>query len=209
MNRKRRASPDPIRYSAVDACGGSRRSDVPLCSDGSTMMRYWAWLLGAFVSCGTVVVLAADEEERDAPPAAFAPFEHLIGGWKGQGIPAKNRLKGWPEKHMWAWKFVKGKAVGMSLEIDGGKYLKAARLKHDEKSGAYTLEGTDPEDKPVAYSGKLDEETHMLVMDRLNPPAEVGKERLDIALNQNKIRYTMRLFRQEPDAPQYALQFDA
>ena len=41
----------------------------------------------------------------------------------------------------------------------------------------------------------------MLKMDRLNPPAEVGKERLELALNQNKIRYTMRLYRQEPGSP--------
>ena len=157
----------------------------------------------ALVTAGSVARAEA-QEEKDAPPAAFAAFEHLVGGWKGQGIPAKNRLKGWQEKHNWAWKFVKGKAVGMALEITGGKGLTRAQLSRDDKTEVYTLDGTDAEGKPAKFSGKLDD-SGLLSLDRLDPPAGSGKERLDLTLNDNKIRYVMRLYRQEPDAPQYAL----
>ena len=90
--------------------------------------------------------LAVADDDREAPPSAFTPFEHLIGGWKGQGIPAKNRLKGWPEKHMWAWKFVQGKPVGMTVEIVGGKVPgEGPTLAGREERARIALEGTDPE----------------------------------------------------------------
>src|SRR6476646_7706894 len=49
-------------------------------------------------------------------PEQFAPFEYLIGSWKGAGVPTANRVKGWNETHAWAWKFEKGVPVGMSVE---------------------------------------------------------------------------------------------
>ena len=146
---------------------------------------------------------SAIQEPQDSTPAAYAPFEHMVGSWKGTGVFEKNKLKGWPETHMWAWKFAKGKPVGMTLEITGGKVLAKAKLTQDGKTEDYRLEGADADGKPVVFVGKLDERG-LLKMDRLDPPAEVGKERLELALNQNKIRYTMRLFRQEPGSPQFA-----
>ena len=153
---------------------------------------------------------AAPDDETLALPPAFAPFEYLIGGWKGTGIPTKNRLKGWPEKHSWAWKFAKGKPVGMTLEITGGKVLAKADITPDAKTGGYRFEGTDPDGKPIKFAGKLDD-AGMLKLERVDPPAEVGQERLDINVpaSVEKIRYTMRLFRKEPDAPQYASIYEA
>lgn len=147
---------------------------------------------------------ADDDEEKGAIPSAYGPFEHLVGGWKGQGIPSKNSLKGWPEKQMWSWKFEKGRPVGMTLEIAGGKILTKAMLSKDEKAGQYRLEGADPAGKPVAFSGKLDEKTGVLSLNREMAPADAGLERLDLAMNENKIRYSLYLFRQEPGAPQFA-----
>ncbi len=146
----------------------------------------------------------ANADDREPTPAEFAPFEHLVGGWKGQGWMSKNRLKGWSEKHNWAWKFVKGKAVGMAIETTGDKVLTKAQLTFDPKSKDYRLEGTDADGKPVVYVGPLDDSTHTVTFDRENPPKDLGKEQLKLSLNENMIRYTLRLFRQEPDAPQYA-----
>ena len=64
---------------------------------------------------------ADDAGQRDIP-AAFAPFEYLIGRWNGQGIPKDNpaqKFRGWPETHTWAWKFAKGKPVGLTVDDRG------------------------------------------------------------------------------------------
>ena len=169
-------------------------------------MRISAWAGVLLVATGTGTFAAEDGNQT---PSAFAPFEHLIGGWKGRGIAAKDRLRGWSEKHAWAWRFADGKPIGMSVEMTGSKLFKKADLASDGAPGAYRLEGIDPEGKPVKYAGKLDMETGVLSLDRAHPPAETGAERIDFALDDNKIRYVLRLFRKEVGAPQYASVTDA
>ena len=70
-------------------------------------------------------------------PAALAPFEHVVGAWKGVGIPATNKLRGWPERHLWAWAFADGKPVALAVELQDSKILKAGRLSHDPAAGRY------------------------------------------------------------------------
>src|SRR5207249_8187015 len=115
----------------------------------------------------------------------FAPFEHMIGGWKGAAVPAANRVKGWPERHMWAWKFVKGVPIGMTISVEGGKVFAQALLSYDPATQQYRLEGTDPAGQPVAYVGARDEKTNALVLDRDGPAADGSKERLTIRPNSN------------------------
>ena len=77
-------------------------------------------------------------------PAAFAPFEYLLGGWKGQGIPKDDpakQFRGWTETHSWAWIFVKGKPAGLSVTIEGGKVLATGKLTYDVARKRYHLEG--------------------------------------------------------------------
>ena len=97
---------------------------------------------------------AAEESANSGVPAAFAPFEHMVGGWKGMGIPKDNPLKGWPETHQWAWKFAGGNPVAMTVTTEGGKVLKRGQLSFDAASRRYRLEGTDPAGKPVAFVGE-------------------------------------------------------
>ena len=69
-----------------------------------------------------------DAGPRDIP-APFAPFEYLVGRWNGQGVPKDNpaqQFRGWTETHTWAWMFAKGKPVGLTLTIEGGKILRPA-----------------------------------------------------------------------------------
>src|SRR5262245_25861863 len=113
------------------------------------------------MSCGLVLVgmlfvAAPSAREDNAMPPEFAPFEHLIGAWKGQGIPQANRLKGWSERHLWAWKFQKGRPVGLSIELEGDKTIGQANLSFDESKKLYHLEGTDPGGRPVAFVGPID-----------------------------------------------------
>src|SRR4051794_1143939 len=154
---------------------------------------------------GGGMAVAAGDEGREIP-APFAPFEHLIGSWKGQGIPAANKLKGWPETHLWAWKFAKGVPVGMSIELKGDKALTKVDLTADADGKRYRLEGTDAEGKPVAYAGPYGgaSSSKMLTLDRVgDTPGPEGKERIVIWPYGNMIRYALWLERQDPGAPQF------
>src|SRR5262245_2520430 len=108
-----------------------------------------------FAVCAAVALaIAAPGPADDSPtlPATFGPFGHLVGAWKGQGIPAANRIRGWNERHQWAWAFEKGEPVGLTIELTGNKILAQGRLTYDEKSKTYRLEGTDPTKKVVAFT---------------------------------------------------------
>jgi YHS domain-containing protein len=165
-------------------------------------MRQSAFLVGLWGALlGGTLAIAADGADREIPEE-FVRFEHMIGSWKGTGVPTANRLKGWAETHLWAWKFVKGKPVGMSLEFKGDKSLAKAQLTYDAASKQYRLEGTDAAGKPVVYSGALDAAGKALTLNRVGASAD-GKDRLIIRPNSNLIRYTMEFDHQEPGAPQY------
>src|SRR4051812_49511421 len=105
-------------------------------------MRRALWLAAALAGLGGWgIVIAADSPALEIPEP-FARFEHMIGSWKGTAVPAVNRLKGWPETHRWAWKFARGKPVGMSLELDGDRTLSEGQLTYRADVKQYRLEGT-------------------------------------------------------------------
>ena len=138
----------------------------------------------------------------DEVPAPFAPFEHMVGSWKGTAAPVANRVKGWQESHGWAWKFAQGVPVGMSLTLEGDKTIARGQLSFDPASKKYKLDGSDPAGKPVAFIGAFSADGKSLTLDRVGVTPE-GKERLIVRPNSNKIRYTLQLDRQEKGAPQY------
>lgn len=137
-------------------------------------------------------------------PAAFKPFEHLIGAWKGAGIPEANKIRGWPEKQNWAWTFENGTPSGMSVEMDKDKTLAKAKLTYDPKTKQYHLDGTDPEGKPVSFVGTLAKDGQTLELDRVNDLPGGVKQKLSLRLNSNMIRYTVWDDRQEPGAPRFS-----
>jgi len=146
-------------------------------------------------------VLAADSADREVPEE-FATFEYLVGAWKGAGIPTANRLRGWTEKHMWAWKFTNGHPVGLTMEFEGDKTLSKGRLSFDAVKKQYVLNGADPDGKPVTFLGGFDKTGKMLVLDRQGKAGE-PKEQLTLFPNASKIRYTLSLARKEAGSPQY------
>jgi YHS domain-containing protein len=166
-----------------------------------------AWSLAVSLLVGAWAVARPDEEKEI--PAPFAPFEHMVGGWKGAAVPAANRIRGWPERHLWAWKFAKGVPIGMNITIEGGKILSQALLSYDPATPQYRLEGTDPAGQPVAYVGPLNPKTNALELDRVGTVPDGSKERLTIRPNSNLIRYTMNVDRQEPGAPQFGHYIEA
>lgn len=164
------------------------------------MLRSGFLAIGVGLACAGL----ARGEDSASPriPEAFARFEHMIGSWKGTAVPAANRLKGWSETHVWAWRFVKGTPAGMSVELKGDRTLSRAQLNYAADAKQYRLEGTDPAGKPVAFVGAMDRAGKALVLSRTG--TDGGKERLMIRPNSNLIRYTMELDHQEPGAPQFA-----
>ncbi|HEY2155798.1 MAG TPA: hypothetical protein VGH33_09215 [Isosphaeraceae bacterium] len=157
--------------------------------------------MGRVLACGlTLMTLAAAVAADEEIPAPFARFEPMVGAWKGQAVPAVNRLKGWPEKHAWAWKFVKGTPVGMTLAVEGGKVFTKGELTFDPKTSRYTLAASDPAGKPVSFSGAPSADNKALVLERTTPD---GKERLSIQSAGGGIRYVMKLDRQDVGAPQF------
>ena len=163
--------------------------------------------MGRFLAFGATVVsllatLSAAGSADEEVPAPFARFESMVGGWKGTAQPTANRLKGWPEKHSWAWKFARGVPVGMTIAVEGGKVFTRGELTFDPKANRYTLAATDPSGKPVVFAGVPTSDGKGLVLDRTRPTPE-GKQRLTIRPNASGIRYTMLVDLQAPGAPQY------
>jgi len=170
--------------------------------------------LSLVMTWGLVQAALGDDEVglRDIPPA-FAPFEYLLGRWKGQGIPrdkGANAFRGWTETHSWAWVFVKGKPAGMSVTIEGGKVLAAGKLSYDQARNRYRLDATEPKPRggQIAFEGTLDESGKLLVLERTSPTGksakDSGKLRLSLRPNANFIRYTMTADRQEPGDFQFS-----
>lgn len=158
---------------------------------------------------GTTSILLAVRGEDKETPSAFAAFEYLIGSWKGTGIPTANRLKGWPEKHQWAWKFQKGVPVGMTVTIEGGKILKSGRLGYDESTKTYRLDGEDPSGKSVSFTGKINANGKLLTLDQVGGATDAPKDRVSIMLNDNRIRYSVWLDQKDAGAPQYKRVIDS
>lgn len=152
----------------------------------------------------TPLGLSPARAQSDEVPAAFAPFEHLIGAWKGAGIPTANKVKGWPETHAWAWAFEGGKPVAISLELQGNKALKSGRLTFDADAKQYRLDAQDAEAKPAVYTGTLDAAGQVLTLDREGTLPDGSKQRLTVRLNSNKIRYLVWDDRQTKGAPRFS-----
>ena len=154
-----------------------------------------AWIgLACFA---TLLVPAAGRGgEREIPPA-FAPLEYLVGSWKGQGVAKADRVRGWTEVHAWAWTFIDGKPVGMTVAFEGAKQLKGGSLAYDEARKRYVLtvepaEGSDGEAaESIVYEGTLDASRKLLTLDRQGVPAGKPAERLTLRANSNYLRYTL------------------
>lgn len=143
----------------------------------------------------------ADPDSRDLPPA-LAPFEFLIGRWKGQGVPRDNpsqRFRGWTETHTWAWVFAGGKPVGLTVSIQGGKVFGQGTLRYDPTNKLYLLDAKEPGEagKPVNFTGTLDSSGKLLTLERTEKSTT---QHLTMRANSNYIRYTMTLERKEPGA---------
>ena len=169
---------------------------------GAAMRKSIAGL--GLVALGLLGGFAAPVDEIPAP---FAPFEHMVGAWKGTATPVANRVKGWSEAHSWAWKFAQGKPVAMTVEWQGDKTLTKGQLIYDPSAKKYRLDGSDGSGKPIAFVGALSADGKVLTLDKV-VTGKADKERIIVRPNANKIRYTVQVDRQEVGAPQFKKQIE-
>ena len=171
-----------------------------------------ASLLALVTTWGPGATARGDEAAMRDIPADFAPFEYLIGRWKGQGIPKDNptkQFRGWTETHSWAWIFAQGKPAGLAVTIEGGKLLATGKLTYDPARRQFRLEAIEPKpsDGRIRFEGSLDQSAKILVLERKSVTGksarDSGKLRLSLRPNANFIRYTMTGLRQEPGAFQF------
>ena len=66
------------------------------------------------------------------------------------------RFRGWTETHTWAWVFTKGKPVGMTVTIQGGKILDTSHADVRREARALSLEGKTGGAAVDRMSGTLD-----------------------------------------------------
>lgn len=156
----------------------------------------------------SLLVAPGSAEPIDQVPAPFAPFEHMVGAWKGTASPVVNWVKGWPESHAWAWKFDQGKPIAMAVDWQGDKTLSKGLLTYNTTDKKYRLEGTDPDGKSVVFIGATSSDGKSLTLDKAVTGKTDPKERIIIRPNANKIRYVVQVDRQDPGAPQFKKQVE-
>jgi YHS domain-containing protein len=171
-------------------------------------MRRFPPIAAALMMVGVSSASGSSARELKVPEA-FAPFEYLIGGWKGTEVPTADRLKGGEVEHAWAWKFNKGKVEGLSATFTGSKLLAKGELTYDESKKRYDLRATDPEGKPIAYAGALDPGGKMLVLKREGLDGVGNEGQLTLRLNDNQIRYTLWFDSKKPKVARYARAYES
>ncbi len=149
-----------------------RPTDETSCSDvrGTRdrrlrVSRSW-YLVSA--CCGIAVAIAITTNSNAAKPPdtaqklredkqALAPFNALIGEWRGVGMPRRGSRRGaWSETAEWVWDF-SDEAVAIQYDVSKSKLLDSARLTYHTKSKSYHLHASFADDSERTYAGKLSE----------------------------------------------------
>jgi hypothetical protein len=161
------------------------------------------------VLSGWVVALAADDPADSSQiPQALRRFEPLIGEWKGTTIPTANRLKGWRENHVWAWRFKAGHPVGVSVTFNQNKVLTAARIDPGDQANSYVLSGDDAEGKPVRLEGVADASGRAITFESMPNKKAGDASRLVLRILDTGNRYTLWFEQREPGATSWTRVYD-
>ncbi|MFM9962699.1 MAG: hypothetical protein ACKV2Q_15925 [Planctomycetaceae bacterium] len=114
--------------------------------------RKWTWYGLAAGLCLILIVVGEPRTEETKPKAgsaigtkaaskaALAPFQDLVGGWRGTALPKRgSNTGGWIEKAEWRWKF-DGDNVELEYAVEEGKLLRSALMSFDPKTKGFRLQ---------------------------------------------------------------------
>src|SRR3954466_12290966 len=124
---------------------------------------------GLAVTMVTALVTAAPAaKDAEKTKEALRELQEFIGGWNGnaQNKPG-TRAPVWKEVVKWNWRF-KGDKIWLSVDFEGGKFLKTADIYYLLDKKKYELVGTPIEGKEkVTFIGTLKDDK--LVFERTDP----------------------------------------
>jgi YHS domain-containing protein len=133
-----------------------------------------------------VAPLVANAQMPRSPREALAPFNHLVGSWRGTGTPAgsreEQRTNFWQETLTVAWKFQADDAW-LTLDFDKSKHYRRGELKFVPKDDRFRLKLETVAGKELVLTGALKDRT--LTLDD-----EAGSTRLVVTLlHDNRFLY--------------------
>ncbi|MFT4558854.1 MAG: YHS domain-containing protein [Porticoccaceae bacterium] len=135
-------------------------------------------ILATTATAGMFVALQAQEKTTEPKPAApekstkesraavqeaLAPFNSLIGGWRGSGQVRRGSTRGaWRETGTFVWKFGGGK-VGVEYQVKDGKHIGTGLLSWDSAKKEFTMDAVFDDGSKRAYRGKLEKKVLTLI----------------------------------------------
>jgi hypothetical protein len=142
------------------------------------------------------IVLAGAELPAGASRDALAPFNVLIGSWRGAGAPEgtkEERAAGaWSETIEWVWQF-KGADAWLAVAFEKGKHFVKGELRYtpdkDSKSPRFTLSLTTADKATATYVGVLKDKT--LALNRVDGPAAEDQRLIFSLLHHNRHLYRL------------------
>ena len=103
------------------------------------------------------------KETRAAIQEALAPFNSLIGGWRGIGQVRRGSTSGsWRETGTFVWKFSGGK-VGVEYQVKDGKHIGTGLVSWDAAKKEFTMDAVFDDGSKRSYRGQLEKKVLTLV----------------------------------------------
>ena len=142
-----------------------------------------------------LVGVTAAEPVTQNPREALKPFNHLIGSWKGTGIPEGTREEKqrgfWIETIAWEWQF-KGDDVWMKASFENGKYFAKGELRPTNKAKQYRFTAETADKQSLTFEGELHEResgARDLVLERTDDKTKETQRLTIRLLHSNRILY--------------------
>jgi hypothetical protein len=140
------------------------------------------------------IVLAGAEPPAGGSRDALAPFNVLVGSWRGAGAPEgtkEERAAGaWSETIEWVWQF-KGADAWLAVTFEKGKHFVKGELRHtpDKDAPRFTLSLTTADKALATYVGVLKDKT--LALSRVDGPAAEDERLIFSLLHHNRHLYRL------------------